>query len=394
MLNVIVIGGGASGLMSAIWAARFHAGVTLLEHNEKIGKKILATGNGRCNFTNQLQSPFCYRGTDGSFAWEVIRKFSAEDTLAFFQSLGIYPKERNGWYYPYSDQAQAILEVLEAEARHLKIKIKTCQQVIGVLPQKEGYLVETDSWQYSADRVIVACGSPASNVEGSSGDGYTIARNLGLSVVEPYPALVPLRLVGNWFSKWTGVRMQGTIQLIRDGNPEEKERGELLFTDYGISGIAVFQISGKAVRSLKQGQRVAIRLDLMPELSESELKSMIEDRMQQCPYKSFGESLVGLLPAKLISVLSKKAEDAGKLACLLKNWEIPVKDGASLRQAQICSGGIAVKELTQEMESRRYPGLYFAGEVVDVDGPCGGYNLQWAWSSGATAGKAAAREIE
>ncbi len=393
MTQVIVIGGGASGLMSAIWAARFHAQVTLLECNERVGKKILATGNGRCNFTNQMQNPGCYHGADASFGWKIIRQFSKEDALSFFTSLGICPKERNGWYYPYSDQAQAVAEVLEAEARHQHVKIKTRQQVVNVIPQKEGFLVKTDSWQYAADRVIVACGSPASNVEGSSDAGYRIARSLGLRVIEPCPALVPLRLKGDWFSKWAGIRMQGTVQLVRKGKGEEKERGELLFTDYGISGIAVFQISGRAVRAIRNGEQITILLDLMPDMTEEALRLYMEERRKQCPYKSFEESLIGLLPLKLIPIVTKKAGNIEKLARLLKEWEIPVRDGVSCRQAQICSGGVAAGELTEHMESRRYPGLYFAGEVVDVDGPCGGYNLQWAWSSGAVAGMAASGHV-
>ena len=179
MKRVVIIGGGASGMMAAIQAARAGAAVTLLEHNEKPGKKILATGNGRCNLTNLVQEPSRYRSSQPDFPWKIITQYPLEDTLAFFSELGIYIKDRGGWVYPYSDQAAGVAQVLEMEARHQKVKIKTTEEVTDILREDDRYLVKTATWQYPCDSVIVACGSPASNVEGSSATGYALAEKLG-----------------------------------------------------------------------------------------------------------------------------------------------------------------------------------------------------------------------
>lgn len=391
MKKVVIIGGGASGMMAAIQAARAGAAVTLLEHNEKPGKKILATGNGRCNLTNLVQEASCYRSSQPEFPWEVISQFPLKDTLTFFSELGIYVKDRKGWVYPYSDQAAAVAQVLEMEARQQKVKIKTTEEVTDVIREADQYLVKTATWQYPCDSVIIACGSPASNVEGSSSTGYDLARKLGHTTVTPLPSLCGIRGKDGYYAKWAGSRMDGRITLDVDGKKMGEERGEILFTEYGISGIGVFQLSRYAVRSTEDGKTAVYHLDLMPDLSEEELRELLRRRKEQAPYKNPQELLVGLLPKKIIDVAVKKTYEPEKIAARLKDWKVPVKGAYALRQAQICSGGVDTRELTGQMESRIHPGVYFAGEVVDVDGPCGGYNLQWAWSSGAVAGRAAAK---
>lgn len=392
MNRVVIIGGGASGLMAAIQAARAGAAVTVLEQNKKTGKKILATGNGRCNLTNIRQEPSCYRSADPQFPWKILQKFSFSDTIRFFSELGIYTRNRNGWMYPYSDQASSVARVLEMEAAYRKVKIKTNQQVCGIHKEGAEFFVETDSWNYPCDRVILACGGCASQVEGSSDSGYQLARQLGHRVIEPMPALVPLKCRGNYFSGWAGVRMEGTVSLEIEGHMFLRERGELLFTDYGISGIPVFQISRYAVRACREGSQVRCRLDLMPDLSQEELLALMNTRKISCPYKSVRELLVGLIPEKMIPILAQENDAVETVVRNLKDWTVTVKDGHSFRQAQVCSGGVSTGELTEDMESRLVKGIYFAGEITDVDGPCGGYNLQWAWSSGAVAGRAAAEE--
>lgn len=390
MRKIVVIGGGASGLMGAIWAARCGAQVTLLEHNEKTGKKILATGNGKCNLTNTHQEPSCYRSSQRAYPWEVVRQFSQADTIRFFTELGIYTKNKNGWIYPYSEQAAGVAQVLEMEARYRKVKIKTREEVTDVRKTETGYQVLTKTWQYDCDCVLICCGSCASQVEGTSGFGYELAGKLGHHVIEPMPALTALRGKGNYFSKWAGSRMEGIVRLEIDGRIWKAERGEILFTDYGISGIAVFQISRYAVRAAREGCRVSCRLDLMPDFSGEALAALIRKRKKDCPYKSAQELLIGLLPAKMIPILAD-TDNPEKTAANIKDWVIPIRDAYSMNHAQVCSGGVDTSQLTASLESRIHPGIFFAGEVVDVDGPCGGYNLQWAWSSGAVAGMAAAR---
>lgn len=391
MKRVVVIGGGAAGLMAAIQAAGCQAQVTVLEQNERVGKKILATGNGRCNLTNTFQEPSCYRCSDPGFPWKVLCQFPLADTVRFFSEIGIYTRNRKGWMYPYSDQAASVARVLEMEARHRKVKLKTREQVLEVVKEQGEFLVKTATWSYACDRVIIACGGSASQVEGSTDFGYRLAEKLGHTVITPMPALVPLRCKGNYFSRWAGVRMDGVVTLEVEGQEFRRERGELLFTDYGISGIPVFQISRYAVRAVREGCRVRCLLDLMPDMTKEELTALLEMRQKSCPYKNLQELLVGLVPEKMIPITAPSPCTIARIAENLKKWAVEVKDGHSMGQAQICSGGVSTGELTENMESRKIPGLYFAGEVVDVDGPCGGYNLQWAWSSGAVAGRSAAR---
>lgn len=392
MKKVVIIGGGASGMMAAIQAARTGAAVTLLEHNEKPGKKILATGNGRCNLTNLVQEPSRYRSSQPDFPWKIITQYPLEDTLTFFSELGIYTKDRNGWVYPYSDQAAGVAQVLELEARHQKVKIKTTEEVTDILREDGQYLVKTATWQYPCDSVIISCGSSASNVEGSSTTGYELAEKLGHTVVKPLPSLCGIRGKDNYYAKWAGSRMDGRITLEIDGETVGEEQGEILFTEYGISGIGVFQLSRYAVRGTDEGKIATYHLDLMPQLTKEELVKLLLDRQQAGSYKNPQELLIGLLPRKMIDVLVKKTYEPEKIAERLKDWQVPVKGAYALQQAQICSGGVDPRELTEQLESRLHPGIYFTGEVIDVDGPCGGYNLQWAWSSGAVAGRAAAEE--
>ncbi len=392
MKNVVIIGGGASGLMSAIWAARCGANVTILEHNEKVGKKILATGNGRCNLTNRTQDAHFYRSSNPTFPWKIISQFPSEETMQFFEELGIYFKDKNGWIYPYTEQAASVTEVLELEARHRKVKIKSNEEVVSIEKNSNGFDVITQTWKYACDRVIIACGTNASSVEGSSDTGYQLAKNLGHTLVQPLPALCALKGKGNYFAKWAGTKMDTSLRLEINNSIYIEERGEVLLTDYGISGICVFQISRFAIRAIQEGKQVQCHLDFMPELSEKQLLHMLEQRRSTCPYKSTQELLIGLIPKKLIPlVVTKKCTDE-MIVRQLKDWVLPIKEAYSIKQAQVCSGGVSTKELSNSLESKLQPGIFFAGEVVDVDGPCGGYNLQWAWSSGAVAGKASAKE--
>ena len=261
-----------------------------------------------------------------------------------------------------------------------------------ILREDGQYLVKTATWQYPCDSVIISCGSSASNVEGSSTTGYELAEKLGHTVVKPLPSLCGIRGKDNYYAKWAGSRMDGRITLEIDGETVGEEQGEILFTEYGISGIGVFQLSRYAVRGTDEGKIATYHLDLMPQLTKEELVKLLLDRQQAGSYKNPQELLIGLLPRKMIDVLVKKTYEPEKIVERLKDWQVPVKGAYALQQAQICSGGVDPRELTEQLESRLHPGIYFTGEVIDVDGPCGGYNLQWAWSSGAVAGRAAAEE--
>ena len=389
MKHIIIVGAGASGLVAAIKAAAIGAAVTVLEQNDRPGRKICATGNGRCNMTNLNNIENAYRGSHPEFVKDALKQFSVKDTLSFFQKLGICTTDRSGWIYPRSNQAQSIVDVLTMKARSLKVKLKTNQYVTGVSFTDGHWNVHTNGWTYTCDAVILANGSKASSVAGSSESGYEISKSLGHHLIEPLPALTALKCRGNFFSGWSGVRTEGKVTLYINGTPETSQQGELQLTDYGVSGIPVFQISRYAIRAIYEKKKVDLSINFFPELTKQELQEYLGRRKNDCPYKNEKELLTGLFPEKLIRVLSAQKD----LISAITDFRLSVKSGLSFEQAQICSGGVDTSEVdSHTMESRLHKGLYFAGELLDIDGTCGGYNLQWAWSSGATAGIHAAKE--
>ena len=394
--RVCIVGGGAAGMMAAIIAAREGAVVTVLEHNEKTGKKILATGNGRCNLTNLYQAASCYHSQERNLAWEVLEQFDVQKTIRFFSELGIYTKNKNGGLYPSSMQASSVQELLEMEARYRKVKIKCREHVteIQVLQAaaKPVFQVKTETWSYEADAVILACGSKASAIEGADGSGYTLAKSLGLKVIKPLPALVPLKGKGTYFTKWAGTRVEGKVILKAGAQILDTAEGELQLTDYGISGIPVFQLSSQAARLLDSGVPVSVELDFLPDFDEKGLEEFLKRRENACPYKTQRELLTGLLPKKLADVLSEGKTDRKTLVQRIKRFAVEIKGTKAFDMAQVCSGGVSLTEINPKtMECRKIPGIYLAGELLDTDGICGGYNLQWAWSSGACAGYAASK---
>ena len=364
--RVIVTGGGASGLMAAIAAAENGAAVTILEQNEKPGKKICATGNGKCNFTNIQVPSDAYRSENPGFEQAVLNQFPVEDTVKFFTRLGIYPVNKNGGYlYPHSGQAASVAEVLCMEARNLGVKIKTNQKVQRVFK-------EQDIWKVQVE-------------------GYELAAALGHRLIEPLPALTALKCKNTGFSGWAGVRTEGRITLLVDGEKVTEETGELQLTDYGVSGIPVFQVSRYGIRALKQGKNVTLILNFLPEFSREQLKAFLKIRKENCPYKGKKDFLTGLFPDKLAKVLLS----ANDLEEAISSYPLKVTGYQSFEQAQVCSGGVDTTQVNaRTLESTRNSGLYFAGELLDIDGKCGGYNLQWAWSSGYVAGVNASKMSE
>lgn len=404
MRHVAVIGGGAAGMMAAITAAREGVKVTILEHKDRIGKKILSTGNGRCNFTNTYQTPACYRSDNRDFAWNIIQKFNVEKTISFFKELGIYPKDRNGYLYPYSDQAAAILEVLQIEIAKLDICVMTEINVLDIQPVKRGIRVTTDKKTITVDSVILACGSKAAPVTGSDGSGYQLAKLLGHRIVPVLPALVQLRCAEKFYKSISGVRVQGTVEIYADDISLASDTGEIQLTNYGISGIPVFQVSRYAAKAIYQKQLVTAVLNFMPDMNKDEFLSFLQERITLCPHKTLDEFFTGIFPKKLcelwirLSRLPKEmrvsdlsGEQLEKLVLLIQHLRTHITETNAFEQAQICCGGVDTTEINPDtLESNYVPGIYFAGELLDVDGICGGYNLQWAWSSGFVAGKEAA----
>ena len=404
-----IVGAGASGLAAAIAAARAGAQVTVIEHMDKAGKKILSTGNGRCNLTNRRMEAECFRCGQKDFPMKVIERFGLEETLCFFEGLGILIKDRNGYLYPYSDQASSVRDVLlqEAERRRVQIHLSCHIERIEERPCG-GFVLHTDQGRLSEDALILAAGSKAAPSTGSDGSGYELARQLGHSIIKPLPALVQLRCQGNMYRQMAGVRTEAGVRLLVDGELAAEDRGELQLVDYGLSGIPIFQVSRFAARALDQRRRVTVRVDFMPAWEEREAFGLLKKRASLLGYKPVSDFFTGMLNPKLAQVLIKcsgvnpslkagelTGKQLGRILGQLKSYEAIVMSVNPFANAQVCCGGVDTRRVDpRTMQSRIKRGLYFAGEILDVDGICGGYNLQFAWSSGVTAGRSAARALE
>ncbi len=398
--QVLIIGAGASGMTAAIFAARSGASVALLEHMDKAGKKILATGNGRCNLSNRVQASTCYRCEQPGFPEKVLKQFPVNDTLEFFQELGILPKDRNGYLYPNSDQASSVLEVLKQELKRQKVRLVLNCDTNRIMKKDSLFVVQTNQGEFCTDSVILATGSKAAPVTGSDGSGYKLAEALGHRIVTPLPALVQLRCQEKHYKQLAGVRTEAKVELLVSGRRAAEELGELQLTDYGISGIPVFQVSRYAAVALYHGRRVTAVLDFLPQMEYEAAGRMLKERRKRRKGDTCEAWMTGLLNKKLCLVLLKlssigpeervEAVDEERWNRLLKNlkaYKTTVVSTNSYENAQVCCGGVDTREVEgKTLESKKVRGLYFAGELLDVDGICGGYNLQWAWSSGMTAG--------
>ncbi len=384
--RIVIVGAGASGLMAAARAAGCGAKVTVLEKESSPGKKLLTTGNGRCNLTNLHLDPGNYRGYFPEFAARVLEKYSVQKTLDYFHSIGLMTTDRDGWVYPVSMQASSVLRVLLGECERLGVKIKNNEEVLEIEKKSTGlWLVKTEGWDYEADAVILCGGTTASVPVSFGGSCLLMANHQGHVIVPFEPALCPLR--SKKVEKWSGVRVNAEAALFIEGAEICRETGEVQMTDYGYSGIPIFQLSRFAVCACDIGKHTELVFDFLPGVSEEDLKSWVQAQQEKYPSKSISSILCGILPEKLAQVIGKK-EDPFKAA---KAYKSEILGMPSLQYAQVASGGVDTPLIDPEtMESRKQPGLYFAGELIDIDGPCGGYNLQWAWSSGAAAGISAA----
>lgn len=399
--SAAVIGGGASGMMAAISAASNGVRVTLLEHKDRVGKKILSTGNGRCNFTNIHQEPIFYHSDNPDFPWKVIERFNARDVVSFFLQLGVYSKNRNGCLYPNSDQASAVLDALRMELKRLNVDVRTETHCRKIQPGKNGFSIQTDQGTIKADKVILCAGSRAASSTGSDGSGYDLAKGLGHTIIPVLPALVQLKCREDFFKGLAGVRVNAKVSLWSGRECEAADTGELQLTSYGISGIPVFQVSRYASRLLYEKKEVYALIDFMPDFTEEQTAAFLKARAKTRPDKPASMFLIGLFNKKLSDLWiklsriprEKKAgelspEDIDSLTKLIKQFRLFVTGTNSFEQAQVCCGGVDTREVNPEtMESLYVPGLHFAGEILDVDGMCGGYNLTFAWASGYIAGK-------
>lgn len=402
--KIAVIGGGASGMMAAITAAKGGADVTVYEGNERVGKKILATGNGKCNFSNRNMGEEHFYASDPSLVRKVLDNFSVQDTEDFFSDLGMLIRDKEGYLYPASEQAGTVLDVLRMELERLNIRVITEAKVKTVCLIKEGcFLVVNDKQEEIYDSVILACGSQASPKTGSDGSGYKLAKTLGHKVSKVVPALVQLHTQEK-LKAVSGVRAQAQIKLFVDGKEIAIESGELQLTDAGVSGIVVFQLSRLAAYALTEKKPVSLVIDFLRGYTQEQYQSFKEQRLTSLKNRTVEQFFTGMLNKKLMQYFIKQAgldfdtpvakadtKKINQVFALCKNWRVHVTDTHPFDAAQVCAGGVLLSEVNNKLESKIHPGLYFAGELLDVDGKCGGYNLQWAWSSGYTAGLNAAK---
>jgi len=402
--DCIVIGGGASGMMAAITAAKNGLNTGILEHSDRVGKKILQTGNGKCNITNTALEKDCYLCDDKDFVMDIIDLFNVSDTIDFFQSLGIYPKSKNGYIYPNSEQASSVLDVLRLEIEHQKVSINTDIDIINIGKTDDMFKINTTKGQFTCKKLIIATGSNAAPKSGSDGSGYKLAKALGHSIIKPLPALVQLKSDLTFCKMMSGVRSEGKVQLMVDDELVASDTGEVQYTDYGISGIPVFQISRFAVIAVDSKRKTEVVIDMLPLINESDLLDMLKNRIVNDGYKTMEQFLIGMLNKKLAGavlkrvninlndIASNKVDSLEKIVAMIKAFVVPINGFNSFENAQVCSGGVKTSEIdSKTMQSQIVNSLYFAGEVVDVDGICGGYNLQWAWSSGYVAGMQASK---
>ncbi len=403
--KIAIVGGGASGMMAAILAQSKGSEVTLLERNDRVGKKLLATGNGRCNYTNENIDLSFFHGEDKEFIKSVLGKFTNKDAIEFFESRGIVPViEDNGKVFPLSFQSSSMLDILRYEMKKIGVRVITDSYVVKITKDKFFNLYTKDCRNFKDVKVILATGGMAMPVSGSDGNGYSLAQTFKHKKNEPTPALVQLKLVGDKWKQINGVKFIGRASLIIDNKYITDDIGDILFTDYGVSGPPILQLSREAIRAKKENKTVKIGISILYNRTEKEVFNYFVERLQNMPEKTLADFLIGMINKRLILPIIKELDldkdkflynmkevELNLLAKILVNWEFELLGDKGWGNAQTTAGGISLKDINPKtMESKLVKGLFFCGEVLDVDGDCGGYNLQWAWSSGFLAGSSAA----
>ena len=408
MKQVIVVGGGAAGMMAAITSARNGHRVTLLEQNEKLGKKLFITGKGRCNITNASDMDVLFSNviTNKKFLYSAFYQFDNYQTIAFFEELGLKTKiERGERVFPESDKSSDVIAALQKELKKLEVKVLLYTKVEEILEENghtKGVIVRKDGENkiFKADAVIVATGGISYPSTGSTGDGYRLAKDMGHQVTKLYPALVPFEIEDTFLKGLQGLSLKNVGLTLFAGKKKIYDGfGEMLFTHFGISGPLVLSASSYVSGDI-QKQSMEVEIDLKPALTEEQLHARILRDFEEIHNKQFKNGLDKLLPQKLIPVIvelsgiqknksinSVTKEERNRLVNLLKHFRMVVKGLRGYNEAIITKGGISVKDINpQTMESKIINGLYFVGEVLDLDALTGGYNLQIAWSTGYLAG--------
>ena len=402
--SCLIVGGGAAGLAAAAYFAKRGVPALLLERLPRVGKKILATGSGRCNLANRQMSPERYQKA-GDFVRRMYTRTPPKDALDLLASLGLWFLEEEDRIYPRTKMASSVLDALRAPLERGCVRAETGVRVTGLSFSGGLWRAQAeDGRAFSAPFVLFCPGGSAAPKFGTDGTAARLAGKLGHTLIPAVPALVQLRCQNAALPSLKGLRAQAGAELFIGGVPAGKETGELLFTDYGVSGIPVMQLSGRAARALSGGQQVSLSLDLLPERPSFRSAADLRLRAAALHSADLAALLCGLFPRMLARAILREAglspeeapetlpeEALSRLARVLHGFPLPVTGTLGFEHAQVTSGGVSLSQVSPEtMESALCPGLFFAGEVLDADGPCGGYNLHFAFTSGL----AAARAIE
>ena len=414
--TVVVIGAGASGCMAAINAAKGGCHTILLEKNDRIGKKLYATGNGRCNLTNLSLTESCYHGDDASKRMRILSEFPPEALIASFEEMGLLCHDRQGYVYPRTDQASSVVRALELTLKKLGVTVMTETEVTSVRKTSAGFEVgvraagkkngtkfEGSKSSMAADAVIISCGGMAGPQYGCSGDGYQIARSFGHSVTPLHPALTSLISDDSNIRLADGVRCAASIRI----GSSDRADGELQIASYGLSGIPVFQVSQTAAMLLDNNSSVTAIIDFLPEIPEEKWQEITAVRISSQDNQPLGDLFAGLVHEKVLRwILSRLSlqpetkrakvsdEQIADALRLMRSFEVSITGLKGYDKAQTTSGGVPLAEVDDNLMSTICPGLFLTGELLNTDGLCGGYNLQWAFATGRKAGIAAAAELE
>jgi len=394
MKKVVVIGCGASGIIASIFASSNNE-VIVLERNSSPLKKLLLTGNGKCNYFNDDQSISNYNSSNIDLVEKIISENNIESVLSFFDKIGIVPKIKNGYYYPYSNLSNSIKEALLKEASLKGVKIKTDYLVKNIEKINNKFIINNE---IECDYVIISTGSKACPKTGSDGIGYEILKKFGHNIIKVLPALT--QLIGNkpYFKDWAGIRVDAKVSLYENNKYICSQVGEVQLTKTGLSGICIFNLSGKVKKGLDKGNREDVSINFLP--FTGDIESFLEDRNNKVKERTILELLEGLINYKLVKIILKESKvdenkyynelnekEKNNLFNNLINFKVNIIDTNDFENAQVCSGGLPLTEINvNTMESNIVEGLFITGELLDIDGLCGGYNLTIAWISGILAG--------
>lgn len=395
MAKIGIIGGGASGVFASIQLARLGHEVHIFERNDKLLKKIYATGNGRCNFTNSNISIENFHGQNEKFPISIINNFTYEDCIMFFNGLGVKEIElEDGKVYPMSLQAKTIAQALIQEAENQNVVVHLNSYIKKIDFKRNVRILKYDNSGYTFDYLIVAAGGRAMEKSGSDGNGYGLLEDLGHSITKTYPGIVQLNTKESLYKTIQGTKIPGDVYLVKDGKKILKQSSDILFTDYGISGPGILQISGRAIEEIKKGERVFISLDLLSHMEMEELFNFLISSICQNGYKSPKDLLSCILHENISDLIIRDLEiyknhvseltneEVKSICHKCKDLRLEVTGYKSEKDGQITCGGVDTKEIDPKtLKSKIYDKLYLIGEIIDVDGDCGGYNLHWAWAS-------------